>query len=894
MKFLFKNSIGVMLLRFVFGCYLVVTIMVTASQLYFEYSNVEKEVITELYNVGRSFEDGLGSALWTLDANVINSILVGVQKIEAVAGVRVVNQDGVMEGGVGIFQEEVDGRRDIRTVVANGFSANEVGLSIQGEEQTFYEYELEIFYELEGSPKLQIGFAYIYVSRDTVIGRFKNSLVLILVNAVIKTSALWIIFLYFSRRFLSRPLDDLTKATAALSGDIAHSEEVSKRLETMSASSNQNELQQLASSFLVMRDTIMEEIDNLNTLNHFAVALTQSKEQSKIYERLFFQLSQSFDISAGAVFDHKHELVWSSSDGAGPSESIAILSKGINEYSLDIIRGHKEIVYKPKDTQDKNGLSSAGDLFSKTSLLYLPLDVSGTDKVEVWFLGDIKASRLNDDCQLSDDSHSFLQVMINLTSATLTSITQREIIEEQNSYLETRVLERTQELAAANKELRHMAVHDPLTHLPNRTLFHDRLHHMIDVASRDNTRFAVASIDLTEFKQINDSFGHDAGDTVLREIGERFSSVLRKSDTLARMGGDEFAAILASENIESSIEMVLTRLLASLQDAISTSDGESLLANANIGVAMFPEHGTEAEMLFKYADIAMYQAKRSGKGYAIFDKEKNSREKDYLQFMFELEHAIDKHQLRLDYQPIVDLKSGRPVSFEALLRWEHPERGVVPPAMFIPHAERTALIKPITFWVIREAAKQCARWQKDGMEASVSVNLSPRIFSAPELPRKLLKIVDEFGLDPKWLKLEITESAAMSNPKKALSIITKFNDEGFPISIDDFGTGHSSLSYLTRLPIDELKIDRSFLAEDDENSRIVVQTVIELSHSLKFYVVAEGIEDEETLAALREYGCDAVQGYHICRPNDAEAIEKWYGACSDNSQIFLPAPKSSS
>ncbi len=894
MKFLLKNSIGVMLLRFVFGCYLVVTIMVTASQLYLEYSNVENEVITELYNVGRSFEDGLGSALWTLDAKVINSILVGVQKIEAVAGVRVVNQDGVKEGGVGIFQEEVEDRREIRSVVANGISAREVGLPIGGEEKTFYEYELEIFYELEGSPKLQIGFAYIYVSRDTVIGRFKNSLILILVNAVIKTSALWIIFLYFSRRFLSRPLDDLTKATAALSGDIAHSEEVSKRLETMSSSSNQNELQQLASSFLVMRDTIVEEIDNLNTLNHFAVALTQSKEQEKIYERLFYQLSQTFEITGGVVFDHKYELVWSSSEVVGPSDSIEALKNGVHDYSLDIIRGRKEIVYKPKDTQAKAGAGSAGDLFSQTPLLYLPLDVTGADKVEVWFFGEIKESRLGDDLHLSEESHSFLQVMINLTSATLTSITQREIIEEQNSYLETRVLERTKELASANKELRHMAVHDPLTHLPNRTLFHDRLHHMIDVASRDNTRFAVASIDLTEFKQINDSFGHDAGDTVLREIGERFSCVLRKSDTLARMGGDEFAAILASENIESSIEIVLTRLLASLQDAIATSDGESLLANANIGVAMFPEHGTDAEMLFKYADIAMYQAKRSGKGYAIFDKEKNSREKDYLQFMFELENAIDKHQLRLHFQPIVDLNTGRPVSFEALLRWVHPERGTVLPAAFIPHAERTALIKPITFWVIREAAKQCARWQKDGMAASISINLSPRIFSAPELPRKLLKIVDEFGLDPKWLKLEITESVAMSNPEKALGIITKFNDAGFPISIDDFGTGHSSLSYLTRLPIDELKIDRSFLAEGDENSRIVVQTIIELSHSLKFYVVAEGIEDEETLSDLRELGCDAVQGFHICRPDEAEVIEKWYGECSENSPTFLPAPKSSS
>lgn len=882
MKFVFKNSIGVKLLRFVFGCYLIVTVIVTAIQLYFEYANVEKGVITELYNVGRSFEDGLGSALWTLDANVINSILVGVQKIEVVAGVLVVNQDGGKEGGVGIFSEDIEEKETLRTVRANAIEANEVQILLDGRYRMFYEYELPISYELEGSPRMQIGSAYIYVSRDTVIGRFKHSLILILVNAVIKTTALWLIFLYFSRRFLSRPLSDLTKATSALSGDVAHSEEVSERLEKMANSGGKNELQELAKSFLFMRDTILEEIEDLNTLNHFAVALTQSKSQDKIYERLYYQMSQSFGIENGMVLDDNGDAVWSSVDIASRDGEGRELLPEMHEFSLDVLRGKNEIAYRVQKGSSNTGAEPSAPL------LYLPIDYANGEKSEIWLFGDIKVSRLDDGCKLSEESFSFLQVISNLVSATLTSITQREIIEEQNSYLEARVLERTQELAAANKELRHMAVHDPLTHLPNRTLFNDRLTHMIDVASRENKHFAVASIDLTDFKQINDSYGHDAGDTVLTEIGRRFSSVLRKSDTLARMGGDEFAAILAGENIEASIDIVLSRLLASLQDAISTTDGESLLANANIGVALFPDHGTDAEMLFKYADIAMYQAKRSGKGYAIFDKEKNSREKDYLQFMFELEHAIERHQLRLHFQPIVDLRTGKPVSFEALLRWEHPERGMVPPGMFIPHAERTALIKPITFWVIREAAKQCARWHADGIQAAISINLSARIFSAPELPGQLLGIMEEFNLDPRWLKLEVTESAAMANPEKALPIITKFSEKGFSISIDDFGTGHSSLSYLTRIPIDELKIDRSFIANKDENSQIVVQTVIELAHSLKFYVVAEGIEDQQTLNMLIEKGCDAVQGYHICRPDDPKVIEKWHAECSEAGNTFLP------
>ncbi len=886
MKVEFKNSIGVMLLRFVFGCYLCVTIIVTATQLYFEYSNVEKGVITELYNVGRSFEDGLASALWTLDANVINSILVGVQKIESVAGVKVVNQEGNMEGGAGIFQNDNPPVKEIRKVTADGIDAREVAVSVDDNDEMFYEYELEIFYDgLEDSPHMQIGFVYIYVPRDAVISRFKDSLILVLINALVKTSALWIIFLYFSRRFLSRPLSDLTQATSALSGGVIHNESIAHRLELMAASTNPNELQQLAKSFLAMGDSIREKIENLNALNHFAVALTQTKNQSKIYERFFFQLSQTFGISGGAVYGKNDELVWSTVGLDPSSKEARSLLPDIHAFSLDVIRGRSEIIYKTGADADQTSGPS-----SEVPLLYLPLQFGRNEKSEIWLLGEIHDSRLEDGIKLSEESQSFLQVISNLVSATLTGISQREIIEEQNSYLETRVQDRTQELAEANKELRHMAVHDPLTHLPNRTLFHDRLNHMIDVAARDNIHFAVASIDLAEFKQINDSYGHDAGDAVLVEIGRRFSLVLRKSDTLSRMGGDEFAAILGGDNIETSIEIVLTRLQASLQEPISTSQGESVLANANIGIAFFPDHGTDSEMLFKCADIAMYQAKRSGKGYAIFDKEKNSREKDYLQFMFELEHAIDKHQLRLHYQPIVDLKTGLPVSYEALLRWEHPSRGMVPPGMFIPHAERTALIKPITFWVIRQAAKQCSKWHADGINVAVSINLSARIFSAPELPEQLFGILQDYDLDPKWIKLEITESAAMANPEKALPIITRFSKQGFQISIDDFGTGYSSLSYLARLPIDELKIDRSFILDKEENSQIIIQTVIELAHSLKFYVVAEGIEDQETMKMLLERGCDAVQGYYICRPNESSVIETWHKDCESNEQTFLPKP----
>ncbi len=889
MNFSLRNSIGVRLLRVVFGCYLVITIIVTAVQLYFEYANVEKGVVTELYNVGRSFEDGIGAALWTLDNEAINSILQGVQKIEAVAGVKVTDQSDQWEGGSGIMSEEgVDVTLGYR-LRSGSIVANEVTVKGDGVEGVYYQYKLDIVYEeyKENKPEL-IGFVYIYAGRDTVINRFKNSLFLILINAVIKTSALWIIFLYFSRKFLSHPLSDLTEATSELSRGEMRGDDLSIRLEQMAQSPNKNELQELAQSFIVMRRSIIDKIDNLNRLNQFAVALTQAGTHDKIFERTFDQLSSVFGVEGAIVFDKTDNVSWSSaSNDSEGDENVKqkLLPQKLHDFSMDVIRGRNEITYANLSALDKRASRAAlGDM--SLPVLYVPVQFGTNDKREMWLIGDLNDDRLQDDGSLNAESHSFLQVIRNMVSATLTSISQRQIIEDQNHHLEQRVLDRTKELASANKELRYMAVHDPLTQLPNRTLFHDRLSHIIEVAERENRKFAVASIDLTEFKQINDNYGHDAGDTVLIEVGRRFSHVLRRSDTLARMGGDEFAAILAGDNIEASLDIILSRIQESLVQSIHLEDGDSILASANVGVAVFPDHATDADLLFKYADIAMYQAKRSGAGYAIFDQERNSQEREYLQFMYELEHAIERNQLRLHYQPIVDLKADKPVSFEALLRWEHHERGMIPPGEFIPHAERTSIIKPITYWVIEEACRQCSLWHKHGIEAAISVNVSARIFTSPDLAEKLQKAVAKFGLEPRWLKLEITESAAMADPERALDIISVFNDLGFTISIDDFGTGHSSLSYLTRLPIDEIKIDRSFLANDDETSQIVVQTVIELAHTLDFYVVAEGIETPGMLDMLHEKGCDSVQGYYISRPVDANTIELWYRECEKRGSFL--------
>jgi len=874
-----RNSIGVRLLRIVFGCYLVITLLVTAIQLYFEYSNVEKGVVSELYNVGRSFEDGLSAALWSLDNEAVKSILDGVKKIEAVSGVKVTNQDGDLESYVGIVSLDVT-MDSVRQIQVTDILANEIYIYDGQGDGMFYEYRREIiFKEFEDSEPEVIGYVYIYATRDIVVSRFKNSLFLILVNALIKSFALWVIFIYFSRRILSKPLADLTHATSALGMGDTQSVELSSRLVDIADSHNKSELQQLAERFLFMRRSISEKIENLNALNGFAISLARISKQELVFQKTFDLLASLFGVEQGQVVNRENTVVWRfSTNGNSSGDSLRETQTG-SDY-LDTIRVEKEINY----CRNEGETSIASD--DERPMLYIPVAFGDNDCVELWLFGEVEQGRLEQDGKLSVESLSFLQVVANIMGAALTSIAQGEIIQDQNKNLEDRVIRRTHELAAVNEELRHLAVHDPLTQLPNRTLFNDRLQHAISAASRKSHRFAVVSIDLSKFKQTNDTYGHDSGDAVLVEVSRRFNDTLRKSDTLARMGGDEFAAILSEDNNQSTYNVVIERLLECLSEAIYLDNGESVFVGANIGIAIFPDHASEADVLYKFADIAMYQAKRSGKGYALFDKEKNAEEIDQLQLMYELEHAIEENQLSLYYQPVIDLKSGVPVGAEALLRWIHPVKGIVPPGMFIPHAERTTLIKPITLWVVEEACRQCASWHAQGMALAVSVNLSARIFSLPELPLLLRDILAKTGLDPKWLKLEITESAAMTNPEKALSIITSFCEMGMTISIDDFGTGYSSLSYLTRLPVDELKIDRSFLLNMDENSLVVVETVIELAHNLDFYVVAEGIEDLETLDMLIEKGCDAVQGYYLRRPCDPAAFNEWYQSCELKKQFW--------
>jgi diguanylate cyclase (GGDEF)-like protein/PAS domain S-box-containing protein len=433
------------------------------------------------------------------------------------------------------------------------------------------------------------------------------------------------------------------------------------------------------------------------------------------------------------------------------------------------------------------------------------------------------------------------------------------------------------ERKAFEQQLSHMAFHDPLSELPNRALFMDRLEHVLARARRSKLSAAVIFLDLDNFKVVNDSLGHKVGDQLLVEVAQRIQSCLRPEDTAARLGGDEFTVLL-EDVAELSDAIRVAERIAEHLSAPFTLNRQEVFSSASIGIALStPEHGGP-EALVRNADVAMYQAKVNGKArYQVFEPSMNARANERLELETDLHRAIERGELRVYYQPIVSLKTGRISEMEALVRWERPAHGMVSPAEFIPLAEDVGLIVPIGQWVLEEACQQARLWQQrypSDPPLVMSVNLSARQFQQPTLIEDIRRALDETGLDPGTLKLEITESVVMQKAESTIATLQELKGLGVQLAIDDFGTGYSSLSYLKRFPVDTLKIDRSFVAGIDADSQdtAIVDAMLALARALKLTVTAEGIESLAQLRRLHALGCDRGQGYYFAKPLPAGAI----------------------
>ncbi len=424
--------------------------------------------------------------------------------------------------------------------------------------------------------------------------------------------------------------------------------------------------------------------------------------------------------------------------------------------------------------------------------------------------------------------------------------------------------------------LRHQAMHDGLTDLPNRMMLFDRLDTALNMARANATTVALLLMDLDRFKEVNDTFGHHFGDGLLKQVAFRLRNQLNEHDTVARLGGDEFAVVLTAPPDANAVAATARRILNTLQQPFVV-EGQVLEVGGSIGIALYPEHGGDARTLMRRADVAMYTAKQDNAGYTFHSQEQERRSPDELSLVVELRSAMRRNELELYYQPKRHLKSGLMTRAEVLLRWQHPERGLLLPVSFIPIAERTGLIKPMTDWILERALGQMRAWHDTGAPVHLAVNVSAKSLQEQTLPARLQALLDKWHIDPRFLKIEITESSIMADPAHALAIMSMLQSMGVRLSVDDFGTGYSSLTHLRQLPIDEIKIDKSFVIgmSTSDADAAIVRTVIDLAHNLGKQVCAEGVEDAETLQRLKEMGCDLAQGYWISRPAKADDFMQW-------------------
>ena len=449
-----------------------------------------------------------------------------------------------------------------------------------------------------------------------------------------------------------------------------------------------------------------------------------------------------------------------------------------------------------------------------------------------------------------------------------------------NADLERRVHGRTAELAAANIKLKALALHDTLTGLPNRALIHDRLKYSIARAKRESQPLSIMMLDLDRFKEINDTLGHHIGDQFLIAIADRLRAVLRETDTVGRLGGDEFTIILPGTHGESAVG-VAAKIIEALEKPLELA-GNHLSPAGSLGIAMYPDHGQDENELLKFADAAMYTAKRAHGGYFVYDAKADDQHHEQLSLVSELRAAIRKNQFELFYQPQIDLLTGKVLRVEALARWPHPEKGMIPPDVFIPILEKTGLINLFTHWVLDTALGQFAAWRDAGPQAgpntsftgmTLGVNLSMHNLSNPSLPDQLAALLSKWDVDGSSLILEITEASIIKDPDRVIGVLSRLRETGVKFSVDDFGACYASMAYLKKLPISEIKIDKAFVMQiTNEDEAIVVLSTIYLAHNLGLEVVAEGVETQAVLDALVQLKCNSAQGYHISRPLPADEL----------------------
>ena len=460
------------------------------------------------------------------------------------------------------------------------------------------------------------------------------------------------------------------------------------------------------------------------------------------------------------------------------------------------------------------------------------------------------------------------------------------------------VFDQTQELRERaddfEKKAHHTATHDLVTDLPNKALFYDRVEQAVLAANVINGSLSILLIEVGNYKEVNDTLGRNSSDSLLKQIAARLKGAFPAPASIAKIDSNVFSLLLSEAHSYHEV-LAIAKNIHSALEPVFFVDKVKLSAHVNIGVVNFPDHGEDVDTLVQRAGVALYMAQESSNGLAVYDSSFDAHSPRRLTLMSELGQAIDRNELELYYQPKVSIDTGKIYGVEALVRWNHPTHGLIPPDDFVPLVERTRTIQTLSSWVLKQSFEQCAIWHQQGLDLKVSINLSVKDLHNPELPDLIAGIRSSTDVEPAWIILEITESSIMTDPEMALDIVHRIHQMGFQFSIDDYGTGYSSLSYLKKLPLIELKIDRSFVSDilTSDNDAVIVNATINLAHNLGFQVTAEGVESLEILNALHNFGCDIAQGFYIAKPLPVSEFNAWIAA-SEWSTIPLQESNSSS
>lgn len=449
------------------------------------------------------------------------------------------------------------------------------------------------------------------------------------------------------------------------------------------------------------------------------------------------------------------------------------------------------------------------------------------------------------------------------------------------------IFDQTQELRnraeTLEKQVSYSSTHDAVTDLPNRILFYDRVEQAIHAANNQGKMLSVLLVEVANFKEVYDTLGRNSSDMILRQIATRLQSVVMGSDSVARIDSNIFSLLLPATESEDASLNLAKNIQAALDPAFKV-ERLNLAIHTNIGIVNFPEHGDDVDTLVQKAGVALFMAAKSHEGYTIYAPSYDDHSPRRLTLMSELRQAIEKEQLMIYYQPKVSVKTGKIYGVEGLVRWAHPKHGFIAPDEFIPMAERTRVIKHLTLWMLKRAFRDCAEWRRQGLELVVSVNLSTKDLHDPDLPDVMAGVAAAANIKPSWMMLEITESSIMNDPERAMETIQRLHEMGYKLSIDDFGTGYSSLAYLKKMPLSELKIDKSFVYDllQSDNDAVIVKATINLAHNLGLQVTAEGVETQEVLERLASYRCDIAQGYWFSKPKPFNDFNLWLQQSSHN------------